>query len=402
MKDTLDKEIITINWDNSTTRKSLFTTYRLLRLFGCLYSQWVQYKRQQGVVDFDDLINLTHFFLTENAEVCKEIADGIKYIFIDEFQDTDRKQVQLIHLLLEANPDISLFFVGDAKQSIYAFRNAEVKVFHEQRKLVSKDDLFLLDFNFRSAKEILEFINTFFKTTNYLSDVEEEYRCMKHQRSGYNEPRVEFLLSTPLDMDKKTLKEDDIDIEAKVIADRIQSLVEGENPLKIIEEEKERPATYGDFTLLFCTKNYIYKYEKALKDNGIPCYVVSSRGFFEITEVKDIMDFLHVLLNPYHDVSLLAFLRGPFCGLSDEQIVRWQMQIPLRKMLIELATIPEPLLQDPSYSRVRTLYQKFLKKANMPIHELVDSIINETGYKAILLGQWFGKQKIANLQSFYP
>ncbi len=400
IKDTLDKEIITINWDNATTRKSLVTTYRLFCLFDHLYSQWVQYKRQQGMVDFDDLINLTRLFLSENEEVCKEIADGIKYIFIDEFQDTDREQVQLIHLLLEAKQDISLFFVGDAKQSIYAFRNAEVKVFREQRELVEKDNLFLLDYNFRSAKEILDFINTFFKRTNYLSEVEEEYRCMKHQRSGYNEPRVEFLLSTPLDMDKRTLKEDNVDIEANVIADRIQSLVEGNNPLKIIEEEKERSATYGDFTLLFCTKNYIYKYEKALKDKGIPCYVVSSRGFFEITEVKDIMDFLHVLLNPYHDVSLLAFLRGPFCGLSDEQIVHWQMQIPLRKMLLDLATIPEPLSRDPSYLRVRTLYQNFLKKTNMPIHELVQSIIDETGYKAILLGQWFGKQKIANLQKF--
>ncbi len=132
-------------------------------MFDHLYCQWVQYKRQQGVVDFDDLINLTRLFLSENEEVCKEIADGIKYIFIDEFQDTDREQVQLIHLLLEAKQDISLFFVGDAKQSIYAFRNAEVKVFREQRESVEKDNLFLLDYNFRSAKEILDFINTFLK-----------------------------------------------------------------------------------------------------------------------------------------------------------------------------------------------------------------------------------------------
>ncbi len=179
-------------------------------------------------------------------------------------------------------------------------------------------------------------------------------------------------------------------------------MVEGNNPLKIIEEEKERSATYGDFTLLFCTKIYIYKYEKALKDKGIPCYVVSSRGFFEITEVKDIMDFLHVLLNPYHDFRCSPFYGDLSAVCQDEQIVHWQMQIPLRKMLLDLATIPEPLSRDPSYLRVRTLYQNFLKKTNMPIHELVQSIIDETGYKAILLGSGSGNRRLPIYKSFYP
>jgi len=402
IKRTLEKEIIELKLDDETTPQSLNLTYRMLRLFDPFYHQWVQYKRQQGVVDFDDLIHLTYDLLNKHPEVCKEIADGIKYIFIDEFQDTDHSQVRFIQLLLSANPHLSFFFVGDAKQSIYAFRNAEVRVFQEQRKSIDSDNLFSLNYNFRSAPEILNFVNTFFQKTNLLSAVEEEYRPMQAHRRPYNKPRVEFLLSMPREEEKRTLKEDNVDIEAKVIAERIQSLVQGENPLMIADEkdQKLRPVCYGDFVLLFCTKNYIYKYEKALKDKGIPCFVVSSRGFFEITEVKDILNFLQVLVNPYHDIALLSFLRGPFCGLSDEQITRWQMNLPLRNMLLDTDKIPDALTKESAYLRVRSLYCYFREKTHLPIHELIQEVIDKTGYESILLGHWFGEQRIANLQKF--
>lgn len=402
IKSTLKKEIIELDWDNENTRKSLVITYRMLCLFDSLYNQWVQYKRKQGVVDFDDLIHLTYSLLKEHPDICKEIAEGIKYIFIDEFQDTDHAQVQFIQLLLSANPEISFFFVGDAKQSIYAFRNAEVRVFQEQRKSVDKDNLVSLDFNFRSAPEILNFVNTFFKKTNALFAVEQDYRSMKAHRNAYGEPRVEFLFSISEEEKGRRLKEDDVDIEAKVIAERIETLVSAKDPLIIVDEKtgERRPACYGDFALLFCTKTYIYKYEKALKDRGIPCFVVSSRGFFEVTEVKDILNFLHVLLNPYHDVALLSFLRGPFCGLSDEQITRWQMKVPLRNMLLDWESVPDEFVQDNSYKRVYLLYQYFRERTHFPIHDLIQEVIDKTGYESILLGQWFGEQRVANLQKF--
>ncbi|MGC8846333.1 MAG: UvrD-helicase domain-containing protein, partial [Candidatus Hydrogenedens sp.] len=281
-------------------------------------------------------------------------------------------------------------------------RNAEVKVFQEQRQSVVDNNLFSLNYNFRSAPEVLDFVNTFFQKTNSLSAVEETYIPMQAHRSSYAKPRVEFLLSVHSEDDKRTLKEDDVDIEAKIIAERIQSLVHNENPLMIVDEKthKLRPVCYGDFALLFCTKNYIYKYEKALKDRGIPCFVVSSRGFFEITEIKDILNFLQVLINPYHDIALLSFLRGPFCGLSDEQITRWQMNLPLRNMLLNTNNIPDALTQDSAYVRVRYLYQYFRKKTHLPIHELIQEIVLQTGYESILLGHWFGEQRIANLQKF--
>ncbi len=402
IKNTLEKEIVDLDWGNETTQKSLEVTYRMLCLFDPLYSQWVQYKCQQCVVDFDDLIHLTYSLLKSHPEVCKEIAEGIKYIFIDEFQDTDYTQVQLIQLLISANPNLSFFFVGDAKQSIYAFRNAEVKVFQEQRKTVDKENLISLDYNFRSVPEILNFVNTFFKRTNSLFAVEDNYRPMRAHRNIYGEPRIEFLFSIPEKEDEKTLKEDHVDTEAKVIAERIQSLVEGKNPLIIIEEKtgKQRPACYGDFALLFCTKSYIYKYEKALKERGIPCFVVSSRGFFEVTEVKDILNFLHVLLNPYHDIALLSFLRGPFSGLSDEQITRWQMRSPLRNMLLDWNHVPDTLTRENIYQRVHSLYSYFRGRTHLPIHELIQEIIEKTGYETLLLGQGFGEQRIANLQKF--
>ncbi len=402
IKGELKKLIIEPSWESPSVKNAFVVTHRVLNLFDRLYAQWVDYKRKQGVVDFDDLIHLTCDLLEQNTEVCQEIAGEIKYIFVDEFQDTDHAQVELIRLLLSANPELHFFFVGDAKQSIYAFRNAEVKVFQEQRKSIDPENLFSLDYNFRSAQEILSFVNTFFKETNLLSAVEENYRPMKFYRNAYGEPRVEFLLSTTGEEGEKTLKEDDVELEAQVIAERIYSLVNGEKPLMIMDGKsgEMRTARYGDFTLLFCSKNYIYKYEKALKDRGIPCFVVSSRGFFEITEVKDILNFLHILANPYNDIALLSFLRGPFCGLSDEQIVRWQMSSPLYNILLDWNNVPEFLHQDNAYRYIYELYQYFRQKTHLPIEELIQEIIQRTGYEGILSGQWFGEQKVANLQKF--
>jgi ATP-dependent helicase/nuclease subunit A len=136
---------------------------------------------------------------------------------------------------MKANPRINLFFVGDAKQSIYSFRGAEVKVF--QREKQKANELIQLYVNFRSVSEILDFINDFFSKTNFLFQFEEPYIRMKSHRGEYGNPRVEILISRDSRVKEDVNVERKVEIEAEAIALRIKEMVDGKeiSPNKIVE-----------------------------------------------------------------------------------------------------------------------------------------------------------------------
>ncbi|MCX8063662.1 MAG: UvrD-helicase domain-containing protein [Candidatus Hydrogenedentes bacterium] len=384
------------NLDVPDKEKIFFLTKGLLNLFVNIAYEWKEYKRKQNILTFDDLICFCVDFFKNSPEICREVASDIKYLFVDEFQDTDSLQVELIDLLLKANPDMNFFFVGDAKQSIYMFRGAEVKVFLREKEKVQEK--IKLRVNFRSAPEILKFVNDFFSGTNFLFEVEEPYDEMQPSRTSYNEPRVEVLWSKNSKLLGKPLVEEIIEAEAQGIAERIVELVNGGIKIREGDALSSRDVRYGDIALLFRTATHIYKYEKILKDNGIPCRVVCGRGFFDVGEVRELMTFLEVLVNPFDHPSLLGFLRGPFCALSDEQILRWRIYKPLEEIIIG-GDYPTGL-DNECYRRVRELYNLFRTKLGVPLEDLILSIVEHTGYDAVLIAQEFGEQKVANLQKF--
>ncbi len=386
------------SWEVPNKQKIFSLTRNLLILFSKIVEEWKEFKRKQNILTFDDLIYFCIEFLEGAPEICQEVASDIKYLFVDEFQDTDSLQVKLIDLLMHANPDINLFFVGDAKQSIYLFRGAEVKIFQDEKK--KAQELIGLSVNFRSAPEILDFVNDFFSKTNFLFQVEEPYVNMRSHRNGYDSPRVEMLLAKDSNERDDINVERKVEIEAEAIAHRIKEFVDGVEHIEIKDEgeNQSRQPKYGDFALLFRTTTHIYKYEKILKDSGIPCRIVCGRGFFDVDEVKEIMTFLQVLINPFNHPALLGFLRGPFCSLSDEQILRWRMHKPLEELLI--GTDFPSAVDEECYKEVRQLYNEFRQKLGMPLDELVTEIIARTNYESILIAQDFGEQKLANIQKF--
>lgn len=382
---------------NVPNREKIFSlTKNLLTLFSYIAEEWKEYKKAQNILTFDDLIYLCVEFLERVPEVCKEVSSGIKYLFVDEFQDTDSLQVKLIDLLLKANPEMNFFFVGDAKQSIYMFRGAEVGVFQKEKDRAHEK--INLTVNFRSAPEILEFVNSFFSDTNFLFEVEEPYIEMKSVRPKYNEPRVEILWTKNSKIVDSPSVDKIVEVEAQGIAERIIELINGD--VRILENSNASMKTvkFGDIALLFRTTTHIYKYEKVLKDRGIPCRVVCGRGFFDVVEVKELMTFLEVLINPFNYPALLGFLRGPFCALSDEEILKWRIYKPLEELLVGVDYPPE--VNDECYKKVRNLYNFFRPKLGMPLEDLILSIIEHTGYDAILIAQEFGEQKVANIQKF--
>ena len=145
-------------------------TCSLIQVYVSVEKAYGEYKLLHEVRDFDDLIQHTCAALRDDEALRHRVAQGIKYLFMDEFQDTDGLQLEIARLLHDAPGGPSLFLVGDVKQSIYGFRGAEVEVFQEEIK--NAEAVHRLDMNFRTLPDVMAFINHFFSSTGLLDGVE--------------------------------------------------------------------------------------------------------------------------------------------------------------------------------------------------------------------------------------
>src|SRR5690606_9175547 len=167
--------------------------------------------------------------LRDNPDVCRRAAQGIAFLMVDEFQDTDPVQADIVRMLCgEQLHTGKLFLVGDAKQSIYRFRRADPQVFHALRNELPENGRLPLSTNFRSQPEILNFVNCLFQTS--MGPTYEPLQpCVEKQLSPG--PTIEFLFSAPPD-DGETKPNAEMKRrqEADWIALRIRALLDDETP----------------------------------------------------------------------------------------------------------------------------------------------------------------------------
>ena len=250
-----------------------------------------QARQAAALVDFDDMINETLQLLRENPSLRQRAARDFRFLLIDEFQDTDQRQLEVAHRLAGEENGPDLFIVGDAKQSIYLFRGAEVSLFKGEQE---KDaDAITLPDNYRSLPEVILFINDFFARSDLLQAVE-HYVPMQVSRAPMNSPRGEIFIPAAVNEEedsKKSISEKNEE-EARYIARRIREMCDGEKPLQIREDSKNsalRNARYDDIVLLFRRGTHIYAYETALRDAGIPYNRIAGEGYFKRREIEDVL-----------------------------------------------------------------------------------------------------------------
>ncbi|MCK5557443.1 MAG: UvrD-helicase domain-containing protein, partial [Candidatus Hydrogenedentes bacterium] len=297
-----------------------------------------------------------------------------------------------------------LFVVGDAKQSIYKFRGADVSVFREtEGKIRETGCIVNLDRTFRARPKIVSFVNDFFDevmgTAGTRTLYEAEYVPLIANRTTVSDrAEVEFLLVGSTDSEN-TLEESRYD-EAKLIARRIQKMVQDEECL-VCEEadgsERVRPARYGDIALLFRAMTNISTYEKALREHGIPYYLTSGGGFYGRQEIKDVICFLKVLENADDEVALAGVLRSPMFGLSDDALY-WLKRD--RKPLFESIELGHDQINEADREKLasaaRIVSELRGMKDRYSISRLITEIVNRTGYLWVLRTMFLGKQKVSN------
>ena len=289
----------------------------LLKLFEERYSVL---KSNQGLMDFSDIEHKALEIL-KNQEIAETIKARLNYIFIDEYQDTNYIQEELIS---KVSRDNNLFKVGDVKQSIYGFRQAEPKIFMDTRKNYQKADnsksiIVDLNKNFRSKGKIIDFINHVFQSL--MEDYDDDAKLYEGvpYKGVYNQKPELHIISMEDNGTSEAINYlDKVEVEAKATAKVIS-----EKLGKDFHDSKEdivRPLEPRDVVILLrSTKNQAEKYYKELLALGINSYVSDDDGYFNTIEINAVFELLNVLDNMKQDVSLISVLHSEmFCFNAEE------------------------------------------------------------------------------------
>jgi len=243
-----------------------------------LYLRYQQALTAYNAVDFDDLINLPVRLLREHPEVLARWQSKIRYLLVDEYQDTNTSQYELVKLLVGNRNGLTV--VGDDDQSIYAWRGARPENLMQLKVDFPQLNIIKLEQNYRSTAVILNAANTLI--SNNPHDIEKKLWC----EQGEGEPiRV---IKTQNDQAE---------------ADRIAQ--------EIISRRLRYNAKYSDFAILYRGNHQSRIMEMALQQENLPYHISGGTSFFSRSEVKDIMAYLRVLANPADDNALLRIINVP-------------------------------------------------------------------------------------------
>ena len=316
-------------------------------------------KKEKNMLDFNDLEHLCLKILidkTENGDtIPSKVSENFRELFdevlVDEYQDSNNVQEAIINLVSRKNTDNpNVFMVGDVKQSIYRFRQAKPELFLEKYNTYSRNDegknkVIQLYKNFRSREEVINAVNYIFKEVMSLNVGELEYTEDEalnlganfkelNEKGAYKGGEVELhILDKNITSENEDEDEEDIDsinLEARVVARRINELMSQANEEKFRVLDKEtgeyRPLKYKDIVILLrATKNWSEIFLDELGLSGIPVYADTGSGYFESIEIRTIMSLLKIIDNPLQDVPMIAVLKAPFARFNAEELADIRM-----------------------------------------------------------------------------
>ena len=325
-----------------------------------VFKRYTSRLRLANAFDFDDLIAETVHLFGAFPEVADSYRRRFRHILVDEYQDTNPAQYALIKALAGDGAGgatgAELTVVGDADQSIYAFRGATVRNIVEFEKDFPNADTILLEQNYRSTQNILDAANAVIAN----NDDRREKKLWTSEGSG------EQIVGWVAENEQG---------EARFIVDRIDDL---------IDEEKY---TYGDFAVFYRTNAQSRAIEDALVRSGIPYKVVGGTRFYERKEIKDALAYLRVVANPDDDVNLRRILNVPKRSIGDrtEGIIADFADRESISFFTALGRLEEiPHLSSRALTSVQKFYdlmQDLRSTAeSSPLSRVIEAILEQSGY----------------------
>lgn len=373
-------------------------------------------KREKNLLDFHDMEHMALQILIDEdgkpTRTAREYREYFQEILIDEYQDSNLVQEFLLQSISgEEEGNFNRFMVGDVKQSIYRFRLARPELFMEKFDTYQKQDgncvRVDLKQNFRSRREVTDCVNDVFYQIMHrnLGGVEYDEDAALYpaaqfpetEPAGENVYEPEFLVAL-----SEKEEESDRTREARMIARRMHQLV-GRLPVRDKETGELRPARFGDMVILLrTTSGWDEEFKKVLQESQIPVHVTSKTGYFAAREVQDVLNFLRVLDNPLQDIPMFGVMRCAIGGFSDEEIALLRSRDESRKLsLYECMKMAarEDQTAPGKCQTLLSLIERFRGYAvYLPIHNLMERFLEETGYLYLVSAMPGGGQRKTNVE----
>jgi ATP-dependent helicase/nuclease subunit A len=378
------------------------------RLFAIAQDEYRRTLDKQGVLDFPDLLERTLKLLGQMEEFSRSryrLESRYEHVLVDEFQDTSRAQWQLVRELVRAwsagegmahGPiPPSIFIVGDRKQSIYAFRDAEVTVLDAAGRFIDAlrpeaPARAAITRSYRSVQELLAFVN------DVCAEVEKAPERPDAFRYGEDDA-FPMLEEGARGADALGMVVADTDgAQAEAVGDEIARLLLAGATVRDRQTGLRRALQPGDIGLLFRTREGHTLFEAALARRGVPFYVYKGLGFFDADEVKDVLALVAYLADPGSNLRAAALLRSRVVRLSDEALKRLAPGLAVSLTSAELPAAAAGLQTDDRDRLVlaRDSVGAWIAMADqLPPAEVVDRVLADSAYAVEIGGPGFAQAR---------
>lgn len=335
----------------------------LARAVASVYDEYQRRLRAANALDFDDLIGETVAVLQAFPQIAQYYRRRFRHVLVDEYQDTNHAQYVLVRELVgrdsnDGIPPGELCVVGDADQSIYAFRGATIRNIEDFERDYPDTRTILLEQNYRSTQNILSAANS----------VIARNAGRREKRLWTDAGAGELIVGYVADNEHD---------EARFVAEEIDALAEGSE------------ITYNDVAVFYRTNNSSRSLEEVLIGAGIPYKVVGGVRFYERKEIRDIVAYLRVLDNPGDAVSLRRILNTPRRGIGDRAeacvaVYAENTGVGFGDALVAAAQGKVPMLNTRAEKAIAGFVEMFDElrgRLDDDLGELVEAVLERTGYR---------------------
>ena len=257
--------------------------------FGNIYNLYCQRCKHNGAMDFDDLLLQTNILLRDCPDVLERYQEQFKYILVDEYQDTNYAQYIIVRRLSQHHGKVCV--VGDDAQSIYSFRGAKIENILSFQRDYPEAKVFKLEQNYRSTRTIVEAANS-------------------------------VIVHNSRRMEKRCFSEGDEGEKIRVL----KAYTDREEAELVVQDLRDKVRATGDAwneaAILYRTNNQSQALEESLRRRGIPYRIYKGASFYDHKEIKDMLAYIRLVVNPRDDEAFRCIVNYPARGIGDTTVLR--------------------------------------------------------------------------------
>ena len=340
------------------------------------YATYQKTLKEMDSLDFDDLIYLTVQLFSSFPQILEKYQDRFQFLLVDEYQDTNHSQYTFIKLLSQKHRN--LFVIGDDYQSIYGWRQADIRNILNFENDYPEAKVITLEQNYRSTQNILDAASSVIKNNS----AQRHKKLWTEGKAG--QPLIRKILQTERE-------------EASYVCQEIKNL-------------QKEGSLYRDCAILYRTNSQSRVFEELLITQNIPYIIVGGIRFYERKEIRDILAYLKILYSPKDMLSLERILNEPRRGIGEITRNRW-FEIARKKLFSPIHLSKDDFIGSPlkaskiehilAFNKTLQSLERSLREQSCSLTTFVRGILDQTGYIAALKSDPENQDRLENIQEFF-